>query len=335
MKQFCVGGFRFEKQALKQLKSAAVMAAVMLTGWAHAAWPDQPINMIVAYAPGGGTDIVARNLVPFIEKYLGDGARINVVNRSGAGGDIGFSAIAAAPADGYTIGFINTPPVITIPIERKPSWNTQSFDLLGNVVDDPGTFCVHSDSPIKTLADLAAQAKANPGAVTMGSTGVGSDDHLAILFFEKSAGVKVTHIPFKGTADTRTALIGRHITVAAINVGEGLQFHKGGSPLRCLGQMTASRTSMAPDWPTFREQGYAFEMASLRGMAAPKGLPAPIRERLTQAIERAVNDPAFKLAAERAFAPLRYLAPPAYAAELRAGDAQFRQLWTEMPWTDK
>ena len=151
---------------------------------ASAAWPaDQPINMIVAYAPGGGTDIIARNIIPFIEKYLGEGAKINVINRPGAGGDIGFGAIAAAQPDGYTIGFINTPPVVSIPIERKVAWNWQGYDLLGNVVDDPGTFCVHNDSPHKSLAALAAFAKANPKAVTVGSTGVGSDDHLAMLSF--------------------------------------------------------------------------------------------------------------------------------------------------------
>jgi tripartite-type tricarboxylate transporter receptor subunit TctC len=301
----------------------------------QAAWPEQPINMILAYAPGGGTDIIARALLPYIEKQLGDGARIAVINRPGAGGDIGFGAIANAQPDGYTIGFINTPPVITIPIERKSTWTWQSYDLLGNVVDDPGTFCVHNDSPHQTLAALAAFAKANPKAVTVGTTGVGSDDHLAMLMFEKSAGVSMTHVPFKGSAETRTAIIGKHITVAAINVGEALQYQKGGSPIRCLGQMTAARLPSAADWPTFREQGYNFEMASLRGLVAPKGLPPAIRERLVNAIERAAADPAFKLAAEKAFAPLRYLGPVAYEAELRAGDGQFRQLWKELPWTDK
>lgn len=306
------------------------------TGAAHAAWPaDQPINLIIAYAPGGGTDIVARNLIPYIEKYLGDGAKINVVNRPGAGGAIGFAAIAAAPPDGYTVGFINTPPIITTPIERQVAWTLQSYDYLGNIVDDPGTFCVHRDSQYKTLADIQAFAKANPKKVTVGSTGVGSDDHLAMLFFEKAAGVQMTHVPFKGSADTRTAVIGRHIEVAAINVGEALQYLKGGSPIRCLGQMTAARMSMAPDWPTFKEQGYNFEMASLRGMAAPKGLPAAVRERLVKAIASATADPAFKAAAEAAFAPIRYLAPPAYEAELKAGDVMFRQLWKELPWTDK
>ena len=321
------------------LGRAALVAALLASSLplaAVAAWPaDQPINMIIAYAPGGGTDIIARNIIPFIEKHLGDGAKINVVNRPGAGGGIGFAAIAAAPPDGYTIGFINTPPVVTIPIERSVPWTWQGYDLLGNVVDDPGTFCVHNESPLKSLADLQAFARANPKIVTVGSTGVGSDDHLAMLFFEKTAGVQMSHIPFKGSADTRTAIIGKHITVAAINVGEALQYLKGGSPIRCLGQMTATRMSMAADWPTFREQGFNFEMASLRGIAAPKGLPAAVRDRLVTAIERAAADPAFKLAAERAFAPVRYLGPAAYEAELRSDDVRFRQLWKDLPWTDK
>ena len=303
---------------------------------AAAAWPsDQPISMIIAYAPGGGTDIIARSILPFIEGSLGEGAKINVLNRPGAGGDIGFAAIAAAPPDGNTIGFVNTPPVLTIPIERKASYTWQSFDLLGNVVDDPGTFCVHAESPLKTLADLAAYAKANPRTVTVGTTGVGSDDHLAMLMFERTAGARMTHVPFKGSSETRSAITGKHIAVAAINVGEALQYLKGGSPLRCLGQMTATRLSMAADWPTFIEQGHNFEMASLRGIVAPRGLPPAVRERLVNAIARAVTTPAFKEAAEKAFAPVRYLAPAAYESELRNGDTTFRALWKELPWTDK
>ncbi len=322
-------------EAIRRGLAACVVAAMGMTGTASAAYPDQPINMIIAYAPGGGTDIAARVMIPFIEKYLGEGAKINVINRPGASGDIGFSALAAAAPDGYTIGFINTPPVLATPIERKTGYTWQSYDLLGNVVDDPGTFCVHSDSPYRTLADLAAFAKANPGKVTVGSTGVGSDDHLAMLQFEKAAGVKMNHIPFKGSSETRNAVNGKQIVVAAINVGEALQFLKGGTPIRCLGQMTQVRMSMAPDWPTFKEQGFNFEMASLRGLAAPRGLPPAIRDRLVNAIERAAADPGLKLAAEKVFAPIRYLGPNAYAEELRTAEVLFRQMWKEAPWVDK
>ncbi len=323
---------------MKSLR-ALLLVVCGLTGWwpasGTAAYPEQPISMIVAYAPGGGTDLVARAIAPFIEKYLGDGARILVVNRPGAGGEIGFTALANAAPDGYTIGFVNTPNLLTTPIERKTAFTWRSFDLLGNLVDDPDNFSVHADSPLKNLADLAAYAKANPHAVSVGTTGTGSDDHLAMLMFEKIAGVKMNHIPFKGAADVRTALAGKQIVVAAINVGEALQYAKGGTPMRQLGQMSQARTTLAPDLPTFKEQGFDVVMASLRGMAAPKGLPPAIRDRLVKAVEHAAADPAFQAQAAKFFAPLRYLAPPKYEAELREAEAQFRELWKEIPWMDK
>lgn len=302
---------------------------------ASPAYPAKPIAMIIAYSPGGGTDLVARALAPYIAKNLG-GANIIVQNRPGASGAIGFAALASAPPDGYTIGFINTPSVISGPIERSGTFTWQSFDLLGNVVDDPDAFAVHAESEFKNLAQLVAFAKAKPGAVTVGTTGAGSDDHLSMLTFEKIAGVKLSHVPFKGAADVRTALHGREILVGAINIGEILQFVKGGAPFRTLGQMSTTRTTLAPDVPTFKEQGFDMVFASLRGMAAPKGLPPDIRERLVKAIERAVADPEFQaMSTQRLFSPIRYLPPSRYADELRAMEVELRRMWKETPWIDK
>lgn len=310
-------------------------AAVVAPFAAHAAYPEQPIKMVVAYGPGGGTDITARLIAPYIEKYLGNNARIVVMNRPGAGGGIGFAEIANAPADGYTIGFINTPNVLTIPIERKVNFHWHNYDLLGNVIDDPGNFSVHADSPIKDLKELVAYARANPGKVTYGTTGIGSDDHLATLMFERAAGVKLTHVPFKGAAEVHRAIASKEIMLAAMNIGEALQYAKGGTPLRNLGQMSGNRTNLAPNLPTFKEQGFDIVMASLRGMAAPKGLPAPVREQLVAAIQKAAADPEFQSKAAGYFAPLRYLPPAAYEAELRSTEAGFKNLWQVMPWGDK
>src|SRR4029077_16273874 len=167
-------------------------------------YPERPISLVVAYPPGGGTDLVARAIAPFLEKYLGGGAKMVVVNRAGAGGEVGMAALANAAPDGYTIGFVNTPPLITIPIERSAQFGgPQRFELLGNIIDDPCNFAVHTDAPAKNLQELAAWARAHPGRLTVGSTGVGSDDHLLMLMFERSAGVKMTHIPFKGSSDVR------------------------------------------------------------------------------------------------------------------------------------
>src|SRR3954467_4669490 len=139
----------------------------MFPGMAAAAYPEKPITMIVAYSPGGGTDLVARGIAPYLEKYLGGGARIVIVNRAGAGGEIGFAAIANAAPDGYTIGFVNTPPLMTIPIQGTAQFGgPQRFELLGNIIDDPCNFAVHADSEIRSLRELAAYARANPGKVT-------------------------------------------------------------------------------------------------------------------------------------------------------------------------
>jgi len=313
----------------------AVCVAAVAPSLAHAAWPEQPVKMIVAYAPGGGTDIIARLMAQYMQKHLGGNASIVVMNRPGAGGGIGFAELAQAQPDGYTIGFINTPNVLTIPIERKSNFHWQNYDLLGNIVDDPGNFSVHADTPIRNLAELVAYAKANPGKVTYGTTGIGSDDHLAALMFERAAGVKMTHVPFKGAAEVHKAIAGKDIMLAAMNIGEALQYQKGGTPLRHLGQMSEKRSNLAPNVPTFKEQGFDVTMASLRGIAAPKNLPPAVREQLVAAVQKAVADPEFQAKAAGYFAPIRYLAPAAYANELKEGEANFKQLWQAMPWSDK
>ncbi|MFD0666674.1 tripartite tricarboxylate transporter substrate binding protein [Ramlibacter sp. MAHUQ-53] len=326
---------RFSHLVRRVLPALALCAAAVAPGLARAAYPEQPVKMIVAYAPGGGTDIIARLMAQYMQKHLGPNASIVVVNRPGAGGGIGFAELGNAAPDGYTIGFINTPNVLTIPIERKSSFHWQNYDLLGNIVDDPGNFSVHADTPIRNLAELVAFAKANPGKVTYGTTGVGSDDHLAALMVERAAGVKMTHVPFKGAAEVHNAIAGKQIMVAAMNIGEALQYQKGGTPLRHLGQMSEKRSGLAPNVPTFKEQGLDVIMASLRGIAAPKGLPPAVREQLVSAVQKAVTDPEFQAKAAGYFAPIRYLAPAAYAAELKEDEAGFKALWQTMPWTDK
>ncbi len=324
----------------KQWTRRTLCAGLLATAFAlpsaaqpAAPYPSKPIELIVAYGPGGGTDLVARLLARHLEKQL-EGSVV-VLNRPGAGGGIGFGELARAKPDGYTIGFINTPNVLTIPIERKSSFHWSQYDLLGNLVDDPGGFAIHNTNSITSLAGLAAYSKANPGAVTVGTTGTGSDDHLAMLLFERATGTKLMHVPYKGAGEVRAAATGQQIVIGAINIGEVLAYQRGGTPIRLLGQMSAERSSLAPQVPTFKEQGIAIELASLRGLAAPKGLPEAIRKKLVDAIATIAADPAFKQQAEAMYAPLRYLGPAAYAAELEATEANFRKLWAEMPWQDK
>ena len=314
-----------------------VMAATALALGATPAlaeYPERPITMIVAYAPGGGTDVLARSFAPYIEKYLGGGASITIVNKGGAGGEIGFTATAQAKPDGYTIGFVNLPNLLSMPIERQTRYTLASFEPLANMVDDPGAFVVHVDSPFKSLKDLVEYSKANPGAVTVGTSGVGSDDHIAMLAFAKQAGVKMTHVPFNGAAPNRTALLGRHITLGSFNVSEAVEFAKEGK-VRMLAQMADKRIAMASDVPTFKELGFDVINGSQRGIAAPAGFPADAKKKLSDAIGKAVNDPEFQAQAKKLYLPLAFWPADQYGAFLKKMDQDLRTLWASDPWVTK
>lgn len=316
----------------KALTLASVAGALFLSAThARAAYPEKPITMIVAFGTGGGTDLLVRTLVPFLERHLGNGARIEVVNKPGAGGEIGFAAIADAAPDGYTIGAINSPNVNAIPIERQARYSLDRLDPLYNLVDDPGAFAVHQDSPFRSLADVAAFAKANPDSVTVGTTGIGSDDHLAMLMFQRQAGVTFTHVPFQGAAANEAALANKKIMLSGVNVGEAMQYKKK-DRIRILGVMTEQRQPQAPDIPTFTEQGFPTLMSSLRGIAAPRGLPPEVRARLVDALAGTADDPAFQARMKELYQPLRLLPPDQYAAELARSTKALRDLWATAPW---
>lgn len=320
---------------LKHLISAGILLVLLsLAGLASAQntanWPERPITMIVAYSAGGGTDVLARTFAPYLEECLG--TSIVVDNRPGAGGQVGFTALAKAKPNGYTIGFINTPPVLTVPISRNAAYSLDDLAPIANLVDDPGAFNVHVSSDFESLEDLVAYAKENPGAVTVGTSGVGGDDHLAMLLFERAAGVDLTHVPFDGAAPNRAALLGRHIAVGGFNISEAAQFAES-DRLRTVGQMADERWELAPDVPTFKEQGFDITMGSQRGLAAPAGVPQDILDRIAGCVEETVNDPDFRAEAEKTFLPLRYMPPQEYSEFLRRQSDDFAQLWEEDPWT--
>src|SRR4051794_3326891 len=231
---------------------AVVLAGAPCFALAQGAWPgERPISFIVPFPPGGGTDVMARAMIPYLERHL-PGARFVVLNRPGAGAEVGYTALATAPPDGQTIGVVIVPSLQTITIERTPRYRLQDFAFLGSVVDDPGGFFVAPDSPLRSLGDLAEHARANPDRVAVGTAGIGSDDHLLMIGFERLIGARLVHVPFAGQAPTVTAVLGRHITVAAMNIGESLELVKQGQ-VRPLAQASAVRSALAPYIPTFRE----------------------------------------------------------------------------------
>jgi tripartite-type tricarboxylate transporter receptor subunit TctC len=312
------------------LLAAAPFAAPAL---AQPAWtPERALTLIVAFAPGGGTDLAARTIARFMERDLGVG--VAVLNRPGAGGEIGFGELARARPDGHTIGFINTPHIVTLPIERRTRFQLSDFTLIANIVDDPGGIWVMADSPYRSLADLLNAARARPETIGYGTTGIGSDDHLAMLALERKANVRFLHVPFAGSAQVKQNLMSRAIPVAVMNVAEGVIEQRQGV-LRPLAQMGETRWAPVGDVPTLRELGFDVIEGSMRGMAAPAGMPPAALERLALSVRRTVEDPEFQAAAVQQNLPLRFLAPAAYAAELSALQQRYQALWREHPWREQ
>jgi len=316
------------------LGAIAATGVLALPRIAHAAWPaDRPIEVIVPYPPGGGVDTMARVVLPAVQAKL-PGARFVVVNRPGAGGQLGWEAAFTAAADGYTLAATSVPALVSYPIERTVRYRPLDFTFIANVVDDPGGLFVRADSPLRTLGDLVAAAKARPGQISYGSTGIGSDDHLLVLGLEDKAGMPpMTHVPFNGMAPLGTALVGGHIDVGAFNMSESLALLQAGR-IRALGQASATRWSGTPDVPTFREQGQDLVSGATRGIVAPPGLPAEITGRLTAAFRAAMAEEAFVAETRRLGLPLAPRIGAEYRDDVAALERELRGLWQRRPWRE-
>ena len=277
---------------------------------------------------------MTRFVLPQVQAQI-PGARFIVVNRAGAGGQLGWEQAQTAAPDGHTLAAVSVPALVTYPIERQTRYQALRFTFIANVVDDPGGLFVRADSPLRTLADLTAAARARPGAITYGSTGVGSDDHLLMIGFEEAARIPtpLNHIPFNGMAPLATALLGGHLEIGAFNMSEGLALLRD-NRIRGLGQAAAARWSETPDVLTFREQGLDLISGATRGIVAPPGLPAPIQQRLEAAFRAALADPNLQREAQRLGLPLRPLIGADYRAEIEREDRALRALWQRRPWRE-
>lgn len=293
-------------------------------------FPSRPVELVVGFAPGGGTDVTARTFAGFLSTELG--GQVIVVNKPGASGEIALAGVARAKPDGYTLGVTNMPGLVTLPIERQTKFQLADFDYVANLVSDPSAFSVQPDSPIKSLKDLIEAAKKDPGGVTFGSTGIGTDDHLCLVLFEQATGVKLNHVPFQGAGPMRTAVLGGQVTVAGLNVGEVAPFQ---TQLRMIAQGGATRSRFAPDVPTFKEQGVNVEMGSERGIIAPKGLPADVMAKLSEATAKIMKNPEFLAKIESQYTQEDYLPGPQWRERLAVADAKFRALWQSQPWSGK
>ena len=269
----------------------AVAAGALLPRGARAQnFPDKPVKMIVPYPPGGGADSWARTVAARLEKTLGQPIVFDY--KPGASTTIGAEAAARAPADGYTIFMIDSTTFAYVPHLRKVNYDPlKSFVPVGMLGVGPMVLVAGPNSPVKSVPELIAHAKANPGKLTIASAGVGSPHHLIGEFFRERAGIQLTHVPYKGAAQYIADLLGGQVDLAVSTITPALP-HIAAGKLRPLGVSSASRSSALPEVPSIAEQGMpGFDEKPWNCFVTTAGVPAPVLERLRAAYKAAIEDP--------------------------------------------
>ncbi|MCY1223648.1 hypothetical protein D9M68_340340 [compost metagenome] len=255
-------------------------------------YPSKPVELIVAFGAGGTTDIGARVLASIAEKHLGK--PIVVLNKGGAGGQLGWTQLSTSRNDGYTIGYVNLPNLSSIIAdpERQATFKAESFTPIVNQVVDPGAIFVRADSPYKTFDDLVKAAKEKPGTVRSGTTGILGDDHLAILATQKAIpGVQFRVVHLADTAAQLKEVLAGNVDVGFDNVGGLVKYAKSGE-LRVLAVMSKERSKFLPDVPTTADVGQpSILSSSSRGIVAPAGTDPEIIKKLEAAFLEAMKDP--------------------------------------------
>lgn len=282
----------------KMLKSIALAITMATTVPAWAAWPDdKPIEVVVGFAAGGGTDLMARKLLPFVQKRLGANVQFVVQNKPGAAGEIANAYVARAKPDGYTLAIVNVPGFLYLPMSKKAQYEASDFQLISRVVDDPTILVTKSENKVNTFQAALAALKQNPGALSFGHNGTGTNGELALQMLSTATGAKLNAVPYKGTSAQKTDVLGGHLEFGLVSVGEVPELHGNAAAapgqMRALVQFSAKRSPALPQVPTATELGINIVMSSERGFAAPKGVPAEIIRKLDQAIAESLKDPAF------------------------------------------
>ena len=281
---------------LKAILLAGVAAATLgLTTLAHsqAAFPDRPVSLVVPFAAGGPTDVVARMISIPMGKLLGQ--TVLVENTVGAGGTIAATRVARAVPTGYTI-FIHHMGMSTSPsLYKKLSFDPlKDFEYIGQVVDVPMTLLARKDFPPTNFTELEAYLKANGNKVSLANAGLGAVSHLCGLLFMSQVGVELNTIPYSGTGPAMNALLGGQVDLLCDQTTQTVPLIKDGR-VKVYGVTTLNRLSALPNVPTLNEQGLkGFEVKVWHGMYAPKGTPAPVIEKLNAALRAAMQDPVIK-----------------------------------------
>ncbi|NBS64181.1 MAG: tripartite tricarboxylate transporter substrate binding protein [Betaproteobacteria bacterium] len=282
------------RQVLAAASAAGLAGASPLTR-AQQAFPSRPIRYICPWPAGGSTDAVMRALAESASRALGQ--QVVVENKPGAGGTLGANELVSARPDGYTLAQLPQG-VFRLPHMQKMAFNTLTdFTWIACLTGYTFGMVVLAESPIRSIADLVAWAKARPGEFTYGSTGTGTSPHLAIEEFAQRAGIQLNHIPFKGNAENMQAVLGGHVMAASDATGWAPHVDSG--RLRLLATYGSQRTRRWPQVPTLDELGYKTVSDSPFGVCGPKGMDAAVVQTIHDAFRKTLDDPAVRASFDR------------------------------------
>lgn len=275
---------------MKTLKTALLFAAAVLAAPAHAQYPNRPVTLIVPFAAGGPTDVVARTLGVSLGKTLGQ--TIVIENKLGAGGTIAAGHVAKAAPDGYTIFLHHNGMATATGLYRKLPYNPLAdFEYIGQVADVPMTLLARKDFPANNLQELIRYTKANADKINLANAGLGAVSHLCGMLFQSAIGTQFTTVPFQGTGPAMTALLGGQVDLLCDQTTQTIP-HIKAEKVRFYGVTTRQRIQALPDAPTLAEQGLKdFEVVVWHGIYAPKGTPSEAIGKLNNALRVALKDP--------------------------------------------
>ena len=289
---------RFSRLALATIAQAAIVFIAPAAS-AQTAWPTKPVKIVVPFAPGGTTDILARAVAPELSKAFGQ--TFVVENRAGAGGNVGADIVAKSPADGYTLlmGTVGTHAINKSLYSKMPYDPQKDFAPITLVAGVPNVMVMNTETAarlgINTVPDFIKFARANPGKLNMASSGNGTSIHLAGELFKSMTGVFMTHIPYTGSGPAMMGMVSGQVDVMFDNLPSAMPQIKGGK-LKAFAVTSAQRSGAMPELPTVEEAGQlkGFEASSWFGLLAPAGTPADVVSRLQQETAKALNSPAMK-----------------------------------------
>ena len=309
------------KRTFLKIATAFAVTATLTTG-SSAAELTGPVNYIIPFGPGGESDISARFQQPFFKDKFGQDMVISY--QPGGGGAVGWASLNGLSGDGQTIMGVNLPHIIIKPAQKDVGFTTEDLNVFHMFHYTPDAIIVKADSPYQTLDDLIQDAKANPAQVTMSGSGKATANHLAHIKFDKMADIQTTYVPFKGTGAAVTALLGNQVkaewgysTVAATQ----------GEEVRMLAVAMDERHPLFPDVPTFKDVGLEpVNRMAYYGFIAPKGLPKDVTDKIYNATQQALKDPAVRKRIEDTGSLIVANTPEQFTAQIKAEFEVYKQV---------